>query len=252
VAGSDATPFPVTTVPSVLIVPDLVAVPGGWFTLGSNDGRPDERPPHRVYVRACAAGRTPVTNSEYSCFVAAGQQEPKFWGDPRLNVAGQPVVGVPWAAAAAYCTWLSERTGRRFRLPTEAEWEHAALAGGDGLRFPWGDTTPAGDDGISLADRAMDGPAPAGSGPVNALGIFDMCWNIHEWCSDWYSATYYAESPDSDPRGPERGVRRASRGGAWRHQMKISRCAARSSIPPAFEYADYGFRVFAELAETEQ
>jgi sulfatase modifying factor 1 len=70
---------------------------------------------------------------------------------------------------------------------------------------------------------------------------------VHEWCSDWYGAEYYAESPAENPRGPAHGTRRASRGGAWRHHIKVSRCAARSSIPPEFQYADYGFRIAADL-----
>jgi formylglycine-generating enzyme required for sulfatase activity len=70
-----------------------------------------------------------------------------------------------------------------------------------------------------------------------------MCENVHEWCSDWFDAAYYAVSPEVNPPGPEGGERKASRGGSWRHQIKISRCSARSSIPPGFQYADYGFRV---------
>jgi formylglycine-generating enzyme required for sulfatase activity len=75
-----------------------------------------------------------------------------------------------------------------------------------------------------------------------------MCDNVHEWCSDWYAPDYYAVSPERNPRGPETGVRRASRGGSWRHHIKMSRCAARSSIPPEFKYADYGFRVACDPA----
>ncbi len=81
-----------------------------------------------------------------------------------------------------------------------------------------------------------------------------MCDNVHEWCSDWYAPDYYAVSPERNPRGPETGERRASRGGSWRHHIKMSRCAARSSIPPEFQYADYGFRVACDTtaASAEQ
>jgi formylglycine-generating enzyme required for sulfatase activity len=72
--------------------------------------------------------------------------------------------------------------------------------------------------------------------------------NVHEWCSDWWDPTYYAISPADDPRGAPNGERRASRGGAWRHDLKFSRCAARSSLPPDYQYNDYGFRIVSEIA----
>ena len=82
-----------------------------------------------------------------------------------------------------------------------------------------------------------------GRGTPNPYGIYDLCENVHEWCADWYQADYYAQSPRHNPAGPAAGERRASRGGSWRHHVKVSRVAARSSIPPTFQYADYGFRV---------
>ncbi|MGC2550771.1 MAG: SUMF1/EgtB/PvdO family nonheme iron enzyme, partial [Candidatus Sulfotelmatobacter sp.] len=79
----------------------------------------------------------------------------------------------------------------------------------------------------------------------------NICDNVHEWCSDWYDPNYYATSPDRNPRGPDprsgTGQRKSSRGGSWRHHVKVSRCSARSSIPPDFQYADYGFRIACNL-----
>jgi formylglycine-generating enzyme required for sulfatase activity len=80
-------------------------------------------------------------------------------------------------------------------------------------------------------------------GEPNGYGLFGIGGNIHEWCADWQSATYYAQSPARNPQGPASGVRRASRGGAWRHAITVSRCAQRSKIDPSFRYTDYGLRV---------
>jgi formylglycine-generating enzyme required for sulfatase activity len=229
----------------VPMLPELIVVAAGSFLMGSETGRPDERPRHRVRLRPFALARLPVGNAEYARFIAAGQPPPRFWNDRRFNRPEQPVVGVRWEDAVAYCAWLTHESGRRFRLPTEAEWEYAA-SGGDARVYPWGDGVPERTPGLSFAAGPLEEPASLGKGPTNPLGIGDLGWNVHEWCSDWYSATYYADSPEDDPHGPSSGTRRASRGGAWRHQIPISRCAARSAIPPAFEYGDYGFRVCAE------
>ena len=218
-------------------------IPEGWFTMGQDSGRPDERPAHRVWTCAFEMTTLPVTNAQYTEFLSAtGREAPRFWDDPLFSYPAQPVVGISWFDAGAYCEWLSAITGRRHRLPTEAEREKAARGGVEGRAFPWGDD-PGPDGGRFPQDR----PRPVGLMGPNAFGLFDMDYNVHEWCSDWYSPTYYRESPERDPRGPSSGSRRASRGGAWRHSVKICRCAARSSIPPEFRYNDYGFRVVRDV-----
>lgn len=221
------------------LVIETALVPAGAFVMGDASGRPDERPVHTVHVSAFRMALLPVTNDEYARLLGATKREPpRFWDDPRFNAPDQPVVGVSWFDAVAFCDWLSASTGDPWRLPTEAEREKAARGGLDGARFPWGDD--AGPDGGRLD---QDAPRPAGLSAPNGYGLFDMGYNVHEWCADWYGADYYAISPARDPRGPATGMRRASRGGAWRHQIKVSRCAARSSLDPSFRYNDYGFRV---------
>jgi formylglycine-generating enzyme required for sulfatase activity len=84
-------------------------------------------------------------------------------------------------------------------------------------------------------------------GPPNGFGLYGIAANVHEWCADWHDRGYYAVSPPLNPQGPASGVRRASRGGSWRHAITISRCAARSKIDPAFRYTDYGFRTARSL-----
>jgi formylglycine-generating enzyme required for sulfatase activity len=201
--------------------------------MGQEDGRDEERPVHRVTVAPFRLCRYQVTNADYAEF------RPFPFDDPR-----KPVTSVNWFDAVAFCEWLSRKWGMAVRLPTEAEWEFAARGGVEQQRFPWGNEAPATRD--RYAERWIEGPEPVGTSAPNGYGLFDMCENVHEWCSDWYDARYYDASPEVDPRGPSLGSRKASRGGAWRHHIKIARCAARSSIPPEFRYADYGFRVAAD------
>ena len=232
---------------TIVEVPELVAVPSGWFQTGSPEGlgRQEERPVHRVWVDSFQMGRYQVTNREYALFLEATRcAPPPFWNQSAFGRPDQPVAGPNWFEARAYCDWLSRQTGEPYRLPTEAEWERAARGGADGRLFPWGDSDPTGRP--NYAGRWKEGPEPVGTAPPNDYGIFDLCENVHEWCLDWYDPGFYAVSPEHNPACAQPGTsppRRASRGGSWRHHIKISRCAARSAIPPSFQYADYGFRV---------
>jgi formylglycine-generating enzyme len=228
-----------------LLQPTLVPVPAGWFLMGSETGQDNERPVHRVWVDGFQLAAYQVTNAEYSCFLrSTGKLPPPFWQEENFGHPQQPVVGVSWHEAQQYCEWLSRAAGGLYRLPTEAEWERGARGNVDGSLYPWGDAPP--ESLPNYAKRWQAGPEPVGQSGPNHFGLFDICANVHEWCSDWYDPGYYAISPERNPHGPETGTRRASRGGSWRHHIKVSRCAARSSIPPEFQYADYGFRVACE------
>lgn len=226
--------------------PLQVHIAAGWFFMGSEAGQSVEGPVHRVWVDSFAMVATQVTVEEYARFLdATGRMPPSCWGDPNFSHSDQPVVSVSWFDAMAYCAWLSAMTGSHYRLPTEAEWERAARGGAERMLFPWGNDPP--DSRLDYHSRWKSGPEPVGQSQPNAYGLFEMCENVHEWCSDWFAGDYYAFSPDRNPQGPEEGQRKASRGGSWRHDIKISRCSARSSIPPEFKYADYGFRVVREV-----
>jgi len=231
---------------------DYLLVPAGEILLGDNfaEGDPDEVPVHAVTVDAFYVGKHEVTNNEYARFVSdAGYQtrehwedggfgeygsSPRHWHDPRFHGGGlpgnemYPVVGVSWFEAMAYARWLSAKTGRAYRLPTEAEWEKAAR-GTDQRRFAWGNEI----DG-SLANYEHSGdPAEPGLTPVgffdgslhdgfqtgsnaSPAGAFDMIGNVWEWCLDWYSGSdAYATSEPANPRGPVTGSARVLRGGGW-------------------------------------
>jgi formylglycine-generating enzyme required for sulfatase activity len=201
--------------------------------MGQPDGRDEERPVHSVTVSSFRLSRFQVTNADFAEF------RPFAFECPML-----PVTSVNWFDAVEFCEWLSLRWGFPVRLPTEAEWEFAARGGAEQRLYPWGNEPPATRSGY--AGRWRNGPEPVATAEPNAYGLYDMCENVHEWCSDWYDPCYYDYSPAENPQGPDLGSRKASRGGAWRHHIKIARCAARSSIPPDFRYADYGFRIAAD------
>lgn len=229
--------------------PPCVLIQAGWFHMGCATGRDDEKPVHRVWVDAFEMGVYQVRNQDWARFIETSDHPaPREWSNPLFNHPDQPVVAVNWTQADQYCRWLSQLSGRRYRLPTEAEWEKAAQGGNDGALYPWGDEPAEAHDEYKLRwSGNVSAPLPVGLGTPNSYGIYDIGENVHEWCADWYSKDYYAHSPERSPAGPPTGERRASRGGSWRHHIKVSRCAARSSIPPAFEYTDYGFRVVRDF-----
>ncbi len=230
--------------PSPPRVPATALVPAGSFVMGSAAGRADESPPHAVRVGPFRLGLTPVTNAQYAPFVAVGRAAaPPWWRETAFAAPSQPVVGVSWFEACAYARWLGEVAGGSWRLPTEAEWERAARGGLDGARTSWGPELPEGE----VPDGPLEGPWPVGRGRPNGYGLLDIGTIVHEWCLDWYEAGYYASSPGVAPGGPDAGERRASRGGSWRHHVRWSSPSARSSLPPAFRYADYGFRALREI-----
>lgn len=222
--------------------PVLRAIPAGQFQMGSPQGQDNEQPVHSVWIDEYLLSDCQVTNQEYAIFLqATGSIPPPFWDDTNFCNSSQPVVAVSWFEALRYCEWLAAASGKKYRLPTEAEWERAARGGHDGLQFPWGNTAPQSQP--HYHERWLRGPEPVRQSPANSYGLHEMCENVHEWCSDWFDPAYYAVSPGQNPAGPPAGKRRSSRGGSWRHHIKISRCSARSSIPPEFQYADYGFRI---------
>src|SRR5208337_21372 len=179
-------------------LPTLVRIPAGWFLMGCDIGQDNEKPVHRVWVDEYLLAACQVTNAEYSHFLRDSKiLPPPFWSDLAFNHPEQPVAGVSWQEAARYCEWLGATTGRQFRLPTEAEWERAARGGREKALFPWGDEPPQSLPGY--ADRCAGhwkaGPEPVGCAEPNAYGLYNMCDNVHEWCSDWYAPGYYAVSP---------------------------------------------------------
>jgi formylglycine-generating enzyme required for sulfatase activity len=213
----------------------------GWFWMGSETHYTWEKPRHCVWLDGFEIARMSVTRDQYCQFLEeTGHVEPVEWRNPLFGFPDFPVVGVNWFDAVRYCEWLSEVRCETWRLPTEAEWEKACRGGLEDAEFSWGNDPPS---SFEYFSGVWEHPRQAGQWRPNGFGLWNIGDNVHEWCLDWYSEDYYAVSPERNPPGPEEGTRRVSRGGSWRHQIRASRAAHRSSLPPNYRYADYGFRV---------
>jgi formylglycine-generating enzyme required for sulfatase activity len=155
-------------------IPELVLVPEGFFLMGSNHGPDNEKLVHRVWVNGFLIGKFPVTNKEYRIFVKeSGAPEPPFWSQEMFSHPDKPVVGISWYDGLAYCDWLRHLTGKKFRLPSEAQWERAARGGLEGKRYPWGDEPPW-ERPYPGYDLETGGPQRLGLNEPNDFGIYDM------------------------------------------------------------------------------
>lgn len=241
----------------------FVWVPKGCFQMGSpaseKDHQSDEGPVHKVCVDGFWMGRYEVTNAEY-CRFKSGHDSKNYQGNS-LNGDNQPAVYVSWNDAKAYAEWLSRKSGRKFRLPTEAEWEYACRARTTTARF-WGDgesgacayanvndLTSKRVNNFSWANFSCDDgyavTAPVGSFRGNAFGLYDMLGSVWEWCSDWYDDDYYKKSPVQNPQGPNFGSFRVFRGGSWGYGPRRVRSAFRDWGEPDNRYDSLGFRLVA-------
>jgi formylglycine-generating enzyme required for sulfatase activity len=236
------TPLPGTTRKSAIDGMVNIYIPTGSFKMGASGNNParDDQPRHNVIVGSFWIDRTAVTNAMYALCVKAGgcnlpftkKTNPHFFN---ANYDGHPVVYVTWYDAARYCSWVEGR------LPTEAEWERAAS--GDGSRtYPWGNQKPK----IDLANVAgfhmtttHAGSQPAGASP---FGVRDMAGNVREWVADKYSANYYRNSTDINPKGPSKGSERVVRGAAWSDPISLARVTSRKSKDPDDKANNLGFR----------
>jgi eukaryotic-like serine/threonine-protein kinase len=206
----------------------------------------DEQPAHSVSLDAFWIDRTEVTNAMYekcvntgSCLVPtlnSSKTRSRYYGNSQY--ADYPVIYVDWAQASTYCEWAGGR------LPTEAEWEKAAR-GDDERAYPWGDSSPTctlanfGDPKNCVGDTS---PVASNGSAVSPYGVLDMAGNVSEWINDWYSPTYYSQSSQNNPTGPEAGQERVLRGGSWYLNTNFIRSSNRDHNPPSYKNDHIGFR----------
>ncbi|MEQ9490632.1 MAG: SUMF1/EgtB/PvdO family nonheme iron enzyme [Alphaproteobacteria bacterium] len=229
--ATDADPFR-----DCSVCPEMVPLPAGSFEMGYDDGRKNERPRHTAVVETpFAIARTETTYDQYLPCVEDGvcnaPHHDRGWGEGAL-----PVIYVDWSDAVAYTRWLSVKTGRTYRLPTEEEWEYAALGGGKRV------------DGLGRANcsKCIDGwnhrTFPVGQLPPNGFGLYDMLGNAMEWTADCWT-------PDHRPNGIEDCSKRVRRGGSWYFDRYVSTTSYRYGARPGHVAYDVGFRVVADIAE---
>lgn len=232
--------------PDTPVPPDgMVFIPGGNYLMGTDQGQAIASPKHPVVLSPFFMDSHEVSNKEYYDFcMETGYKLPEFWGMDTYksgpDYPDHPVVGVSHFDAAEYASWAGKR------LPTEAEWEHAARGGLENTSYYFGDK----------ADRSMaryndpeaeKGPVKCGSYPPNSYGLYDMSGNVWEWVSDWYSESYYKESPEKDPKGPAGGTFKAFRGGGWHSGPGCITVHRRNALPQHWVDFAGGFRCVKDL-----
>ena len=259
-------PTPPLEAARLVFEPQMVKIPPGKFLMGTTAEQAQaalketkndkdwqkllewEQPQHTVELSEYSIGKYPITNREYQEFIKdAKYQPPQGWDGDKFpdGKGGHPVVNVSWDDAIAYCKWLSEKTKKPYRLPTEAEWEKAAR-GEDGRVYPWGkefDSKKANTNESGIVDTSEVGQfSPQGDSP---FGCADMAGNVLEWCLDWFDGNEYRNRKQGvkDPKGPESGSSRGLRGGSWAYDQYFARVSFRYLNRPSYPWSLYGFRV---------
>lgn len=246
-----------------------VLISANTFQMGGNTHE-TEKPIHRVTLEAFEIDLYEVTNQQFALFIENGGYQnkqywseagwnlkeaqkwamPRFWKNPDYNQPKQPVVGISWYEAEAYCRWQGENT----RLPTEAEWEYVASNGGK-FEFPWGGRDPEKTVlchflNLSATHPSVNAPLPVGCFEPSKLGgIYDLSGNVWEWCSDWYGKTYYSDSQNAkNPTGPVSGSKKVLRGGAFNSTKMTLRAKVRYGCLPQNWYGSVGFRTVRSIS----
>lgn len=221
---------------------EMILVPEGVFTRGSESGGFDEKPEQEIYLDAFYVDKYEVSVEDYNVYRRAAKyvepSVPFFQGDPNiLKTPNFPVVGVSWYDAVNFCTWAGKR------LLKETEWEKAAR-GTHGLMYPWGNRVLPKRANIAGTADGFKHMSPVGSYPMgrSVYGVYDMAGNASEWVEDWYDQFYYKKSPMINPTGPAKSKNRVFRGGSWDARKVDIRSAKRFAASPGRKDSIVGFR----------
>jgi formylglycine-generating enzyme required for sulfatase activity len=232
----------------------LVPIPAGNFLMGSPESeadREDDETQHKVTIsKAFYMQATEVTQGQWKAVMGTEPWKGKEYSKYVKEGANYPAEYVSWNDAVAYCKKLSEKEGKTYRLPTEAEWEYACRAGTK-TTWSFGNDEKALDSYAWYRENAWDiherYAHQVGLKTPNAFGLYDMHGNVYEWCHDYYGAYYCKQSPEKDPMGPESGSFRVLRGGSWGLTSRFARSADRIEFEADFRISSFGFRLVREL-----
>ncbi|MBC7950445.1 MAG: SUMF1/EgtB/PvdO family nonheme iron enzyme [Rhodospirillaceae bacterium] len=227
--------------------PALVVMKPGSFTMGSMGGDASSKPPHKVTIaKPFALGKFEVTVAEWNACVQAGAC--KAAGEPGEGGDRLPVRNVHWQDAQDYVAWLTKQTGRKYRLPTEAEWEFAARGGADSAYW-WGDVFGKGKANCSDCGGAYDRklPSPVDAFPANGFGLFGTAGGVAEWVQDCWHPNYAGAPKDGAAREEPNCRERVIRGGSWRNDHSYAASASRFYYDGDVRYIANGFRVVREM-----
>ncbi len=218
------------------VLPEMVLIKGGTFQMGNKEVYA-EFPVHNVTVSDFYLGKYEVTQAQWRWIMGTN---PSHFRDCDQC----PVEQVSWDDIQGFIKKLNAKTGKTYRLPTEAEWEYAA-GGGNGSRTKWAGTNNESSLGSYAWYSSNSGKKthPVGQKQPNDLGLYDMSGNVWEWCGDWYGEDYYASSPSNNPKGPASGASRVLRGGSWLYAPVHCRVALRNSGGPSSRNNNLGFRL---------
>ena len=211
----------------------MIAVKGGTFQMGSNDGEDDEKTVHQVTLRDFYIGETEVTQELWTAVM--GSNPSRFSGNMQC-----PVENVSWNDCQTFIAKLNEQTGETFRLPTEAQWEYAARGGNKSKGYIYSGSNTI-DDVVWYTSNSSSTTHPVKTKAPNELGIYDMSGNVWEWCSDWYGS--YSSAAQTDPTGPSTGFDRVDRGGSIVNNAAGCRVANRSCGMPTIGGNYLGLRL---------
>ena len=215
-------------------LPEMLYIEGGSFNMGSNEGSDNKKPAHQVTVSSFYMSKYEITQSQWTAIM--GNNPSKYATSFDFN---HPVNQVSWFDTQEYLKKLNAKTGKNYRLPTEAEWEFAARGGNKSKGFIYS----GGADIDAISWNQVNAPQSVGEKHPNELGLYDMSGNIREWCNDFYDETYYANSATRNPKGTSTGTMRVLRGGCWLESGPAHQVDARVGQGPLGNNGYIGFRI---------